>query len=171
MASAKIIASILYVLRLSLVTLTIIIVPNILFYGVGGWNLPVQLLNTTILYDWDFLELVLVRCAISIIVALSFASLSLLVSAMSKKTYIVDVIMLMIIIICFLLPDVRSRRFTQIAMLLPAQMNGVLYYSYISYNILGQIFNVYTVGFIVHCILAIVLFLSARGVFRRQEIK
>lgn len=145
--------------------------PNILFYGVEGWNLPVQLLDTTILYDWNFLGLVLVRCAMSIMAALSFASVSLLVSVISKKTYIVNVIMLMIIIICFLIPDIRSRLFTQIAMLLPAQINGALYYSYISYNILGQICNVYTVGFIVHCILAIVLFLSARGVFRHQEIK
>ena len=171
LSKAKIIASGLYIVLLSLIMILILTIPNLCFYGTSGWNFPVQILNTKILYSWNLLDLYLIRIAISLVTALSFGSLCLFLSSITKKTYIVNVISMLFIIASFLLPDVRNRLFVQIAMLLPLQLNGVLYYSYISYSLFGKIFNIYQIGPVINVLIMILLSLIAALYFRKQELK
>ncbi|WP_234287437.1 hypothetical protein [Anaerococcus obesiensis] len=171
LSKAKIIASGLYIVLLSLIMILILTIPNLCFYGTSGWDFPVQILNTKILYSWNLLDLYLIRIAISLVTALSFGSLCLFLSSITKKTYIVNVISMLFIIASFLLPDVRNRLFVQIAMLLPLQLNGVLYYSYISYSLFGKIFNIYQIGPVINVLIMILLSLIAALYFRKQELK
>ena len=132
---------------------------------------PVQILNTKILYSWNLLDLYLIRVAISLVTALSFGSLCLFLSSITKKTYIANVISMLFIIASFLLPDIRNRLFVQIAMLLPLQLNGVLYYSYISYSLFGKVFNIYQIGTFIHILIMILFSLLSMLFFKKQELK
>lgn len=171
LSKAKIIASGLYIVILSLIMILILTLPTLYFYGISGWDLPVQIINTKILYNWNLLDLYLIRIAISLVTALSFGSLCLFLSSTTKKTYIVNVISMLFIIISFLLPDIRNRLFVQIAMLLPLQLNGVLYYSYISYSLFGKVFNIYQMGPVIHILIIILFSLLSMLFFKKQELK
>lgn len=170
LAKAKVLASALYIAVLSFIMIGIITLPNLIFFGVSGWNLPVQILNSTILYKWNLLGLYLIRIMISLITALSFGAVCLFLSTITKKTYVVNVLALVFIIASFLLPDFRNRLFIQIAMTLPLQLNGVLYYSYISYSVLGKIFNIYQLGPILHILTILFFAFMTIITFNKQEL-
>ena len=78
---------------------------------------------------------------------------------------------MLFIIASFLLPDIRNRLFVQIAMLLPLQLNGVLYYSYISYSLFGKVFNIYQIGSFIHILIMILFSLLSMLFFKKQELK
>ncbi len=84
--TAKILASIIYVLFVILSWLTFDVLMNMYVYGNGGWDAPVQMISQHTPYNLTMLEFFLIQTGIHFLVALAFMTLVLLVSVLSKNT-------------------------------------------------------------------------------------
>lgn len=168
---AKIISTFITVLVTTAISGVIIIIPNIVYFGVGGWNLPIQAIDTNILYDWSILHFVSIRLIVMLIIALSFSSFSIMVSAATKKTYVTNIIVLLIFIMNFFITGPESKTFISLSSLLPLRFGGKLWDKMISYEFFGNVFNVYTVGIVFNIVLMIIFTIISSNVFKKQEVK
>ena len=89
LTTAKVIASVLF--GLIAFTLHIIVAFGIPLtaFGIDGWNLPMQIANTTIPYHFTFLQGALINLGVIYLVLLAMISLTLFLSAKVKSPYIV----------------------------------------------------------------------------------
>ncbi|MDX8366325.1 ABC transporter permease subunit [Cytobacillus sp. IB215665] len=84
--TAKIFASIIYVLFVILSWLTFDVLMNMYVYGNSGWDAPIQMITQHTPYNLTMLEFFLIQTGIHILVAIAFMTLVLVVSALSKNT-------------------------------------------------------------------------------------
>ncbi|MEI5906850.1 hypothetical protein WAK64_07230 [Bacillus spongiae] len=86
--TAKIIASIIYVLFVILSWVSYTVLMNTYIYGSSGWDAPIQVANLVSQlspYDLTMLEYFLIQIGIHLLVAIAFMSFVLIVSALSKN--------------------------------------------------------------------------------------
>lgn len=96
---AKIIASYIFGSAVFVIDVIISITTVLIPFGIEGWNLQVQIMDTVIPYPLNFLEAVLLYIVIAYLIVLAFISFNLLLSVSMKTPYpviIIDAVLLII---------------------------------------------------------------------------
>lgn len=107
---AKIMASYLFgVLAFTLHVIVALGLPLAAF-GFDGWDLSLQIVNTTIPYPWTFLQAVLVNLGVVYLVLFAMLGLTLLLSAKMKSPYLVLIVLVPVLFIPLFLSQRDNRR-------------------------------------------------------------
>src|SRR5699024_6691254 len=125
LVTGKIIASLIFAVFTVLLGVLLCIIPILLFFGSEGWNLPIQVLNTDILYEWDLLKTIEVRVFMIILSSLVVTAIGLTLSSLIKKTTPAVVIVIMLYIGGLFVPTEKgSKLYQMIVKFLPVFLNG-----------------------------------------------
>lgn len=168
---SKIIASLLFgTIAFALHILVACGLPLIAF-GTDGWNLPLQIANTTVPYSLTFLQAVLMNICIIYLILLAMISLTLLLSARMKTPYLVLIVLVPILFIpMFLTPNGTTGIYNLILFLLPYRATMPDLGKYISYQFGGLVLDALTVRAILYALLTVIMLPLARLGFKKHQV-
>ena len=139
-------------------------------FGTDGWNLPLQIANTTIPYPFTFLQAVLRNIGIIYLVLLAVIGLTLLLSAKMKSPYLVLMILVPILFIpVFLTPNGTAGVYNLILFLLPYRSAMPEFGKYISYQFGGLVLDVLTIRAVLYVVLTVIMLPLAGAGFRKHQ--
>jgi len=140
-------------------------------FGVDGWDLPVQIVNTTIPYPFTFLETVIINLAIIYLVLLAMISLTLLLSAKMKNSYLVLAVLVPVLFIpIFLSPNGTTGIYNLILFLLPYRSAMPELNNYVSYQFGNLVLDVHTIRAILYPVLTAIMLPFARLGFKKHQV-
>ena len=140
-------------------------------FGVDGWNLPLQIANTTIPYPFTFLQAVLINIGIIYLVLLAMVGLTLLLSAQMKSPYLVLIILVPVLFIpMFLTPNGTTGAYNLTLFLLPYRSTMPEFGKYISYQFGGLVLDTLTVRAILYVFLTVIMLPLARLGFKKHQV-
>lgn len=140
-------------------------------FGADGWNLPLQIANTTIPYPFTFLQAVLINIGIIYLVLLAMVGLTLLLSAQMKSPYLVLVILVPVLFIpMFLTPNGTTGVYNLTLFLLPYRSTMPEFGKYISYQFGGLVLDTLTVRGILYAFLTVIILPLARLGFKKHQV-
>ena len=172
LVAGKIIASLIFSVGTILLGILLCTIPLLLFFGREGWNLPIQVLATDILYNWNLLETVGIRIFMTILSALVVTTIALTLSSTIKKTTPVVVIVMILYIGGLFIPSGKANKLYQmIVKLSPVFLNGRQYYGYVAYPAFGKVFTFYKVASLVYILLALVLLSLSGRIFKNHQVQ
>ncbi|HHW00103.1 MAG TPA: ABC transporter permease subunit [Clostridiaceae bacterium] len=169
--TAKIVSS--FVFGILAFTLHVVVACGLLLitFGVDGWNLPVQVVNTTIPYPFTFLEAVIINLTIIYLVLLAMISLTLFLSAKMKNSYLVLAVLVPVLFIpIFLSPNGTTGIYNLILFLLPYRCAMPELNKYISYQFGGLVLDVLTIRAILYPVLTAIMLPFARLGFKKHQV-
>ena len=170
LTTAKIIASYLFgVLSFTLHVIIAFGLPLAAF-SFDGWNLPLQIANTTIPYPLTFLQATLINLGIVYFVLFAMIGLTLLLSAKMKSPYLVLIVLVPVLFIpLFLSPNGTAGVYNLILFLLPYRSIMPELGKYITYQIGGLVLDAFTMRAIVYALLTAVMLPFARLGFKKHQ--
>ena len=140
-------------------------------FGIDGWNLPLQIANTTVPYPYTFLQAVLINIGIIYLVLLAMIGLTLLLSAKMKSPYLVLIILVPILFIpMFLTPNGTTGIYNLLLFLMPYRSAMPEFDKYISYQLGGLVLDVITVRAVFYAILTVIMLTLARLGFKKHQV-
>lgn len=140
-------------------------------FGINGWNLPVQIANTTIPYPFTFLQAALLSICIIYMILLAMISLTLLLSSKMKTPYLVLVVLIPILFIpMFLTPNGTTGTYNLILFLLPYRATMPEIGKYISYQFGSLVLDAFSVRAILYAILTIIMLPFVRLGFKKHQV-
>lgn len=171
LTTAKIIASYLFgALVFTLHVLVAFGLPLVAF-GFDGWNLPLQITNTTIPYPFTFLQAVLVNLGVVYLVLFAMIGLTLLLSAKMKSPYLVLIVLVPVLFIpLFLAPNGTTGAYNLILFLLPYRSTMPEIGKYLSYQFGGLVLDAFTMRAILYALLTAVMLPLARLGFKKHQV-
>lgn len=171
LTTAKIIASYLFgVLAFTLHVIVALGLPLVAF-GFDGWNLPLQIANTTIPYPWTFLQATLVNLEVVYLVLFAMIGLTLLLSAKMKSPYLVLIVLVPVLFIPLCLsPNGTTGAYNLILFLLPYRSTMPELGKYITYQIGGLVLDAFTMRVILYALLTAVMLPLARLGFKKHQV-
>ena len=171
LTTAKIIAS--YLFGALAFTLHVIVAFGLLLaaFGFDGWDLPLQIANTTIPYSFTFLQSVLVNLGVVYLVLFAMTGLTLLLSAKMKSPYLVLIVLVSVLFIpMFLSPNGTTGAYNLILFLLPYRSTMPEIGKYISYQFGGLVLDVFTMRAILYALFTAVILPLARLGFKKHQV-
>lgn len=171
LTTAKIVAAFVFgVLAFTLHVLVAFGIPLVTF-GIDGWNLPLQINGTTVLYPLTFLEGTLINLGVIYLVLIAMISLTLFLSAKVKSPYFVLIVIVPVLLIpMFLSPNGTTGLYNLVLFLTPYQSMTPLFAKYISYQFGGIILDSFSIRAILYIIIAALLFSLARFEFKKHQV-
>ena len=140
-------------------------------FGTDGWNLPLQIANTTVPYSLTFLQAVLMNIGIIYLILLAMISLTLLLSAKMKTPYLVLIVLVPILFIpMFLTPNGTTGIYNSTLFLLPYRATMPEFGKYISYQFGGLVLDVILVRAILYALLTAIMLPLARLGFKKHQV-
>lgn len=140
-------------------------------FGIDGWNLPLQIANTTIPYPFTFLQAVLINIGIIYLVLLAMIGLTLLLSAKMKSPYLVLIILVPILFIpMFLTPNGTTGAYNLTLFLLPYRSIMPEFSKYISYQFGGMVLDTLTIRAFLYVFLTIIMLPLARLGAKKHQV-
>ncbi len=140
-------------------------------FGIDGWNLPLQIANTTVPYPYTFLQAVLINIGIIYLVLLAMIGLTLLLSAKMKSPYLVLIILVPILFIpMFLTPNGTTGIYNLLLFLMPYRSTMPEFGKYISYQFGGLVLDAITVRAVLYAILTVIMLMLARLGFKKHQV-
>lgn len=140
-------------------------------FGFDGWDLPLQIANTTIPYPFTFLQSVLVNLGVVYLVLFAVIGLTLLLSAKMKSPYFVLIVLVPVLFIpMFLSPNGTSGAYNLTLFLLPYRSTIPEIGKYISYQFGGLVLDVFSMRAILYAILTAVMLPFARRGFKKHQV-
>lgn len=140
-------------------------------FGINGWNLPIQIANTTIPYPFTFLQAALLSIGIIYLILLAMISLTLLLSSKMKSPYLVLMVLIPILFIpLFLTPNGTTGAYNLVLFLLPYRATMPEIGKYISYQFGSLVLDVFSVRAILYAILTIIMLPFARLGFKKHQV-
>ena len=140
-------------------------------FGLDGWNLPLQIANTTIPYPFTFLQAVLVNVGVVFLVLFAMIGLTLLLSAKMKSPYLVLIVLVPVLFIpLFLSPNGTTGAYNLILFLLPYRSTMPEIGKYLSYQFGGLVVDAFTMRAILYAALTAALLPLARLGFKRHQV-
>ncbi len=140
-------------------------------FGIDGWNLPLQIANTTVPYPYTFLQAVLINIGIIYLVLLAMIGLTLLLSAKMKSPYLVLIILVPILFIpMFLTPNGTTGIYNLLLFLMPYRSAMPEFDKYISYQFGGLVLDAITVRAVLYAILTVIMLTLARLGFKKHQV-
>lgn len=169
--TAKIVSSLLFgILAFTLHIVVACGLPLVAF-SVDGWNLPVQIANTTIPYPFTFLQATLVSIGIIYLILLAMIGLTLFLSSKMKTPYLVLIILVPVLFIpMFLTPNGTTGVYNLILFLLPYRATMPEIGKYLSYQFGSLVLDVFSVRAILYTILTVVILPFARLGFKKHQV-
>lgn len=171
LTTAKIIASYLFgALAFTLHVVVALGLPLAAF-GFDGWDLPLQIANTTIPYPFTFLQLVLVNLGVVYLVLFALIGLTLLLSAKMKSPYFVLIVLVPVLFIpMFLSPNGTTGAYNLTLFLLPYRSTVPEIGKYISYQFGGLVLDAFTMRAILYAVLTAIMLPLARLGFKKHQV-
>lgn len=171
LTTAKLIASYLFsILAFTLHVVVAFALPLIAF-GFDGWNLPLQIVNTTIPYPFTFLQAVLVNLGVVYLVLFTMIGLTLLLSAKMKSPYLVLMVLVPVLFIpMFLSPGGTTDVYNLSLFLLPYRSTIPEIGKYLSYQFGGLVLDAFTMRAILYTVLTAVLLPLASLNFKKHQV-
>ena len=140
-------------------------------FGTDGWNLPLQIANTTIPYPYTFLQAALTNIGVIYLVLLAMIGVTLLLSAKMKSPYAVLIILVPLLFIpMFLTPNGTTGAYNLLLFLLPYRSTMPEFGKYISYQFGGMVFDVLTVRAVLYTVLTVIMLSLARLGFKKHQV-
>lgn len=171
LTTAKIAASLLFGTAAFILHIVVACGLPLAAFGADGWNLPLQIANTTIPYPLTFLQAVLINIGIIYLVLLAMVGLTLLLSAQLKSPYLVLIILVPILFIpMFLTPNGTTGAYNLILFLLPYRSTMPEFGKYISYQFGGLVWDALTVRTILYAFLTVIMLPLARLGFKKHQV-
>ena len=171
LVTAKIISSLLFgVLAFTLHILVAFGLPLAAF-GIDGWNLPVQIAGATIPYPFTFLQATLANLGVIYLVLIAMIGLTLFLSAKMKSPYLVLIVLVPVLFLpLFLSPNGTTGVYNLTLFLLPYRSTMPEIGKYISYQIGGMVFDVFSIRAILYAALTIMMLPLARLGFQKHQV-
>ena len=171
LTTAKIISSYLFgVLAFTLHVVIALGLPLAAF-GFDGWDLPLQIANTTIPYPFTFLQATLANLGVIYLVLFAMIGLTLLLSAKMKSPYLVLIVLVPVLFIpLFLSPNGTTGAYNLTLFLLPYRSTMPEIGKYISYQFGGIVLDAFTVRAILYAVLTAVMLPLARLGFKKHQV-
>lgn len=171
LTTAKIIASYLFaILAFTLHVLVAFGLPLAAF-GFDGWDLPVQIANTTIPYPFTFLQAALVNLGVVYLVLFAMIGLTLLLSAKMKSPYLVLIVLVPVLFIpMFLSPNGTTGIYNLILFLLPYRSTMPELGKYLSYQFGSIVIDAFTMRAILYTVLTAIMLPLARLGFKKHQV-
>lgn len=140
-------------------------------FGFDGWDLPLQIANTTIPYPFTFLQSVFVNLGVVYLVLFAVIGLTLLLSAKMKSPYFVLIVLVPVLFIpMFLSPNGTSGAYNLTLFLLPYRSTIPEIGKYISYQFGGLVLDVFSMRAILYAVLTAVMLPFARRGFKKHQV-
>ncbi len=140
-------------------------------FGFDGWDLPLQIANTTIPYPFTFLQAALVNLGVVYLVLFAMTGLTLLLSAKMKSPYLVLIVLVPVLFIpLFLSPNGTTGIYNLTLFLLPYRSTMPEVGKYISYQFGGLVLDTFTVRAILYALLTVVMLPLARLGFKKHQV-
>ena len=171
LVTAKIVSSLLFgVLAFTLHILVAFGLPLAAF-GIDGWNLPVQIAGATIPYPFTFLQATLANLGVIYLVLIAMIGLTLFLSAKMKSPYLVLIVLVPVLFLpLFLSPNGTTGAYNLTLFLLPYRSTMPEIGKYISYQIGGMVFDVFSIRAILYAALTIMMLPLARLGFQKHQV-
>ncbi len=171
LVTAKIISSLLFgVLAFTLHILVAFGLPLAAF-GIDGWNLPIQIAGATIPYPFTFLQATLANLGVIYLVLIAMIGLTLFLSAKMKSPYLVLIVLVPVLFLpLFLSPNGTTGAYNLPLFLLPYRSTMPEIGKYISYQIGGMVFDVFSIRAILYAALTIMMLPLARLGFQKHQV-
>jgi len=170
---AKIAASFLFTFAYTGLCSILSIGINVILLGIQGWQLPVQLFNTIIPYDWNMLQ----SCAVNLLVIFLIFSLltgvSLLLSALCKNSLAVLALDILLFYGTLFLPTSRtSWLWNHILYLFPLHCFNLkdLLKMYLSYPVGNMVISYLGMVLLSYSLLSVTCILSTGKFFRGHQV-
>ncbi len=169
--TAKIIASYLFgTLAFTLHALVALGLPLAAF-GLGGWNLPLQIADTIIPYPLTFFQATLVNLGVVYLVLFAMIGFTLLLSAKMKSPYLVLIVLVPVLFIpLFLSPNGTTGAYNLTLFLLPYRSTMPEIGKYISYQFGGLVFDIFTMRAILYAVLTMIMLSLAKLSFKKHQV-
>ena len=171
LTTAKIIAS--YLFGVFAFTLHVVVALGLPLaaFGFDGWDLPLQIANTTIPYPFTFLQAALVNLGVVYLVLFAMIGLTLLLSAKMKSPYLVLIVLVPVHFIpLFLSPTGTTGAYNLTLFLLPYRSTIPEIGKYISYQFGGLVLDAFTMRAILYAVLTVVMLPLARLGFKKHQV-
>lgn len=171
LTTAKIIASLLFGTLAFM--LHIIVACGLLFmaFGIGGWNLPLQINGMTVPYSLTFLQAALINFGVIYLILLAMMGLTLLLSAKMKSPYLVLAVLVPVLFVpMFLTPTGTTGIYNRLLFLLPYRSTMPEIGQYISYQFGGLVLDVLSVRAILYVALTAIMLPIAGHIFRKHQV-
>ncbi len=171
LTTAKIVASLLFGTAAFILHVVVACGLPLAAFGVDGWNLPLQIANTTIPYPYTFLQAALINIGVIYLVLLAMIGVTLLLSAKMKSPYAVLIILVPILFIpMFLTPNGTTGVYNLLLFLLPYRSTMPEFGKYISYQFGGMVLDVLTVRAVLYVSLTVIMLPLARSGFKKHQV-
>lgn len=173
--TAKILAAFAY----SCLTFTLFVLVGcgiqLVAFGMDGWNLPVQVLNTIAPYNLSLLGATLLAIFTLYLVLIGMVAFTLLLSAKMKSSVpVLAVIILAMMLPMFLGISETNGIWNRILVLLPYRATQPVFsddfYGYLGYPLGGLTFDVVTVRMLVYVAITLVCVPFARKAWKRHQV-
>lgn len=171
--ASKVISSFVFALTIYLISLILFIGPRLAIFGTDGCNVPIQIRNSIIPYNWNYLQTILVWIGISFIIMLGLISLNLFLSAVMKSPLPIFVIdMLIMFAPIFMSFSNRNGLWNHIMILMPIYSLDILAVlkSFISYKFGNMILDTVTMITLIYFALSVILLSLVGKVFKKHQV-
>lgn len=175
LVTAKILAAFVY----SLLTFTVFLLTGcgilLAAFGIDGWNLPIQVMNTIAPYNDSLLGATMLAVTTLYFVLFGMVAVTLLLSAKLKSSVsVLATIILVMMLPVFLGLSETNGIWNRILVLLPYRATQPVFYDdfygYLGYPIGGMIFDVVTVRIVVYAVIAFVCIPFVRKVWKKHQV-
>lgn len=169
--TAKIVSSLLFAILAFTLHVVVACGLPLAAFGADGWNLPVQIANTTIPYPFTFLQATLLSIGIIYLILLAMIGLTLLLSSKMKTPYLVLIVLVPILFIpMFLTPNGTTGAYNLTLFLLPYRATMPEIGKYISYQFGGLVLDAFSVRAILYAIFTVIMLPLARLGFKKHQV-
>ena len=143
----------------------------LIVFGIDGWNLSLQIANTSIPYPFTFLQAALINVGVVFLVQLAMIGFTLFLSAKMKSPYLVLIVLVPILFIpMFLTPNGTTGVYNLTLLLLPYRATTPELGKYISYQFGGFVLDVFSMRAIVYAAFTVIMLPLARLGFKKHQV-
>ncbi|MPQ45057.1 ABC transporter permease [Clostridium tarantellae] len=172
---AKILAS--FIFSFTVYTINILFALGIILlcFGTGGWNLPIQIMNSTIPYALTFLSATIVSLITLYLIMFAMVSITLLLSAKMKTPFSVLIVIICVLIAPFFFKLSETNGiWNHIFMLFPSISCQPVFFldatNYLSYPLTGFTVDILTMRIIIYMIICMICIPCSYYVFKKHEV-
>lgn len=164
---AKILSSFLYATVVITISIVLCLGVTLAIFGTEGWNLHIQILQSYIAYPYTFLQLTFITIGMIYIATFVMVAFTLLLSSCMKTSFPVLIVLLSVLI----LPIVFGTGIKLLYLLPCKVVISNIWYSYISFLILGKVFDIYGMAVLTYILLMILMIPLTINIFKKHQVK
>ena len=171
LAAAKLVAALLFGVLAFTLHVIVAFGISLAAFGIGGWDLPLQINGTTVPYPLTFLEGTLVNLGVIYLVLAAMIGLTLMLSARMKSPYLVLIVVVPVLFLpMFLSANGTAGIYNLFVFLTPYRSLMPNFGSYLSYQIGPVVLDAFTARAVLYGALALLLIPLAENGFKKHQV-